>query len=109
VRPRLLGERTCQEIFSLLYGLVDEGCRNRIVLDLARVEMLDSRAAGCLVMLNRKCQAAGGRLALCGLRPEIGSNFERMHLLGVLEVYAGEQEAVDSFPQSPEDEAGQGG
>jgi anti-anti-sigma factor len=106
---RLLGEQTCHEIFSLLYGLVDEAGRNRIALDLARVESLDSRAAGGLVMLNRKTQAAGGRLALFGLRPEITELFERMRLSSILEIFEREQEAVDSFPINASEEAGQGG
>jgi anti-anti-sigma factor len=109
VPAHLMGDQTCHEIFGLLYGLVDEAGRARIVVDLERVELLDSRAAGGLVVLNRKTQAAGGRLALCGLRPEIAEVFERMHLLSVFDVHESEQQAIDSFPRIPEDEGGQGG
>jgi anti-sigma B factor antagonist len=109
VPTRLMGEQTCDEVFGLLYGLVDEAGRNQIVLDLARVESLDSRGAGGLVMLNRKAQAAGGRLVLCGLRPEIAALFERMHLYDVLEIRADEEVAVGSFPSASMEEGAQGG
>src|SRR5262245_28011341 len=77
---RLMGEQTYHEIFGLLYGLMDEAGRNRIVLDLARVQSLDSRAAGGLLMLHRKAQVAGGRLVLCGLGSEVAALFARMRL-----------------------------
>src|SRR5437764_1211336 len=109
VPARLMGEQTYHEIFGLLYGLVDEAGRYRIVLDLARVQSLDSRAAGGLLMLHRKAQAAGGRLVLCGLGAEIAALFARMHLSDIFEIHAGEQEAVDSFSPLPAEEGGQGG
>jgi anti-anti-sigma factor len=106
---RLMGEQTYHEIFGLLYGLVDEAGRHRLVLDLARVQSLDSRAAGGLLMLHRKAQAAGGRLVLCRLGSEVAALFARMRLSNIFEIRADEQEAVDLFPPLPTEVGGQGG
>jgi anti-anti-sigma factor len=96
--PRLMGDQTCREVFGLLYGLVDETECNRLVLDLGRVKSLDSHGVGKLVLLNRKAQATGGRLALCNLTPQVAAMLDRLNLLGVFEVFGGEEEAVVSFP-----------
>jgi anti-anti-sigma factor len=98
---QLRGEDTAQEVFALLYALVDEAGRNRIVLNLGRVETLDSAALGKLVLLNHKLQAAGGRLALCGLGPAADQALQAMHVVGTFTVCASEEEAVRSFPPAP--------
>ncbi len=95
---RLFGEENCREVFALLYGLVDEVGRSRLVLNLAQVESLDSSAIGKLVLLNHKAQAAGGRLALCCLGPAVYQTLATMHLTGTFAVYPEEREAVQSFP-----------
>ena len=95
---RLRGEEACKEVFGLLYGLVDEVGRSRLVLNLAQVESLDSSAIGKLVLLNHKAQAAGGRLALCCLSPAVYQSLATMHLTGTFAVYPEEREAVQSFP-----------
>jgi len=102
--PGLRAEEATRAIFHLLYGLVDEAGRRQLVLDLSAVESLDSLAIGKVVMLNRKAQAAGGRLALCGLTPGVEEVFETMHLQGVLDFYADERAALQSFlpPGGPE-------
>jgi anti-sigma B factor antagonist len=97
---RLLDEDLCHEVFGLLHALVSEAGRARLVLDLSRVEMLNSSAVGKLVMLNREAQAHGGRLALCGLAGSAAEVLDKMHLAGTFAVYPGTQEAVDSFPQA---------
>jgi anti-anti-sigma factor len=97
VRHRLWGEGAGQEVFGLLYGLVDEAGRNRIVLDMGGVEFVDSSAVGKLVLLNHKAQAAGGRLALCRLGPAVFQALVTMHLTGTFPMYAEEAEAVRSF------------
>ena len=50
-----------------------------------------------MVMLNRKAQAGNGRLALCQLSPPVKEILETTHLDELLNIYATEQEAVQSF------------
>jgi anti-anti-sigma factor len=99
--PRLRCEQDSREAFHLLVELVDQAGRTRLVLDLGRVAFLDSWAIGQLVFLSRKTQAAGGRLALCGLHPQVRAALEAMHLEEVLEIYPAEEQAVASFSPSP--------
>jgi anti-sigma B factor antagonist len=96
---RLRGEESCREVFGLLFGLIDEAGRNRVIVNMGAVEALDSSAIGKLVLLNHKAQAAGGRLALCCLRPEVYQIFAAMHLTGTFSVYGDESEAIQSFSQ----------
>ena len=68
-------------VFEPIYSLVGGMGRNRLVLNLAGVEILPSMALGKLVMLNRKVQAANGRLALCSISADSKESLELTHLL----------------------------
>jgi anti-sigma B factor antagonist len=74
----------------------EPGCP-RLLLDFANVQSLSSLMLGKLVGLNRTVETAGGRLALCNLRPPIREIFDVTRLSQILYIYAAEQEALDSF------------
>jgi anti-anti-sigma factor len=93
---RLEDEEHLRALFQHLTGLVDAG-RPNLVLNFNRVEFLASVAIGKLVMLNRKVQAAGGRLALCHLSPATDETLEIMHLKDIVRTHDSEQEALRSF------------
>jgi anti-anti-sigma factor len=92
--PQALDDDTARTVFDPIYKLVDEARRNRLVLDLGAVGHLESLTVGKLVMLNRKAQAAGGRLVLCHLTPTAMRTLENAHLIGLLTIAATEDEAV---------------
>ena len=94
--PKILDEDTIREVFDPIYTLVNIG-RNRLILDLAVVEYLPSMALGKLVMLNRKTQVGNGRLALCHLTPSVEGVLDSTHLKPLFNVYATEQDALQSF------------
>ena len=94
--PKILDEETIRDVFDPIYTLVSIG-RNRLVLNLVVVEYLPSMALGKLVMLNRKVQVGDGRLALCHLTPAVTEVLECTHLSSLLNLYATEQEALQSF------------
>ena len=50
-----------------------------------------------LVLLNRRAESLGGRLALCNMRPDVLGIFEVTRLTLVLNIYPGEEEALQSF------------
>ena len=52
---------------------------------------------GKLVLLNRRAQAAGGRLALCQLSPMAAEVLDATHLTELFNTYGTELEAVQSF------------
>jgi anti-anti-sigma factor len=90
-------ENTLRTVFELIYKLVGEVGRNQLVLNLAAAEFLPSMGLGKLVMLNRKVQAAQGRLALCHLTPLVQDSLEHTRLTPLFSIYATEAEAVQSF------------
>ncbi len=95
--PRLMDDETTAEIFRQIYSRVDDMHRHRLVLNLQSVLYLASLPLGKLIMLNRKAETAGGRLALCGLSPTVSEILQVTGLADRFSVYAGEVEAVASF------------
>jgi anti-anti-sigma factor len=96
--PKAVDDDTARAVFDPILSLVNDVRRTHLVLNLAAVGYLPSLGLGKLVLLNRKAQAAGGRLALCHLPPAVEGALDSAHLKGLFAVYAAEQEAVRSFP-----------
>jgi anti-sigma B factor antagonist len=94
--PKVLDEDTTRAVFDPIYTLCSIG-RNRLVLNLAASDFLPSIALGKLVMLNRKVQAANGKLALCCLSQVAEESLVLTHILDLFSVYATEHEAVQSL------------
>jgi anti-sigma B factor antagonist len=94
---KVLNEETTRAVFDPVYSLAGGMGRNRLVLNLAPAQYLPSLALGKLVLLNRKVQAAGGRLALCQLSPAVAETLEATHLADLFDVYATEDDALRSF------------
>jgi anti-sigma B factor antagonist len=86
-----------QVLFKQIYTLVDGMGRAHLVLNLRAVQFLTSMSLGKLVMLNRKTQAANGRLALCQLSPSVNDIMEVTRMTQLFDVFATEQDAVQSF------------
>jgi anti-sigma B factor antagonist len=98
VKARALqDDDTTAEMFRQVFSLVNAVGRHNLVLNLGAVEYVASLALGKLVLLNRKAEAAQGRLALCHLTRAVADALEVTHLADVLTVYPDEQEAVRSF------------
>jgi anti-sigma B factor antagonist len=93
--PRVMDEDN-SAVFDSLYALSKMG-RNKLVLNFAICEYITSMGLGKMVMLNRKVQAANGRLALCQLDAAVEEIFDITHLLPLFNVYATEQAAIESF------------
>ena len=94
--PKVLDDDLVRAVFEPIYSLVSNMGRNNLVLNLAAVEYLPSMALGKLVMLNRKVQAGNGRLALCQLSPTAQEILDSTHLSELFNIYATEQEALQS-------------
>src|SRR5260370_3300332 len=77
---KILDEQNIQVIGEQLFSLVDEAGRKKILLNFGNVEYLSSAALGKLITLNKKLQAAGGKLILLNIEPQIYEVFEITHL-----------------------------
>ena len=69
----------------------------RLVLDFGGVTYLSSAMLGAVLTANHKARAAGGRLALCALAPEVAALFGVTRLDREFDIYPTEQEALRSF------------
>jgi anti-sigma B factor antagonist len=94
---KILDEQNIQIIGEQLFSLVDESGRKKLLLNFGNVEYLSSAALGKLITLNKKVQAAGGRLALCNIDPQIYEVFKITKLNQLFSIHDEEQEALQSF------------
>ena len=76
--------------------LFDEGKCN-LVIDLSSVRFIDSSGLGALVSGFKNASAREGSLKLCCLQPQVRSMFELTRLHRVFEIFANQDEALDSF------------
>jgi anti-anti-sigma factor len=83
-----------EQISNELAALVEEkGCR-RIVLDLARVEMISSSTLGVLIDLKHRLDDKQGRLVIAGLREELMNVFRVTRLENRFEFHTNRQAAL---------------
>jgi anti-sigma B factor antagonist len=73
---KILDEQNIRIIGEQLFSLVDELGQRKILLNFGNVEYLSSAALGKFITLNKKVNAAGGRLILCNIDPQIYEVFE---------------------------------
>jgi anti-sigma B factor antagonist len=89
-------QSTGEELFAL-FGLVDRLERRKLLLNFASIEHLPSAALGKLITLNKKLQAVGGKLVLCGIRPQVYETFEITKLDKFFKIVPNENEGLASF------------
>lgn len=79
---------------ELMHLADDLGPAPRLVLDLAEVTGMGSRMIGQLAALYKQVKAAGGRLALCDVRPEIAEVIETCKLTTLFGMHPDEASAA---------------
>lgn len=94
---RLLETTQIDGMSQTLQRLAGDPGRSSMLLDFNTVEFLSSAVLAALLSLRKALRAHGGRLALCGLRPNVREVFAITGLEGPLNVYPSEQEALQSF------------
>jgi anti-sigma B factor antagonist len=93
----IIEEPVIRTIGEELYRLVDVNGYRQLLLDFTEVKSLSSRMLAILVELNKKVKAAEGRLALCGIDPQIIQVFQVTRLDKVLHIYPDENTAILTF------------
>src|SRR5438128_1633205 len=94
---KILDEQNIQLIGEQLFNLVDESGRKKLLLNFGNVEYMSSAALGKLITLNKKVQAAGGKLVLCNIDPQIREVFEITKLDKLFVIRGDEQEGLQMF------------
>jgi anti-sigma B factor antagonist len=97
VDRRILDEQNIQIIGDQLFGLVDEVGRRKLLLNFGNVEFLSSAALGKFITLQKKLQAANGRLILCNIDPDILEVFEITKLDKFFTITKDEQSGLQVF------------
>ncbi len=82
--------------FKLLIAPALEGC-HKLVLDLARVQFVDSRGCGVILSCLRRLTEAGGDLKLCGVGKPVRTVFELVRMHRVCQILPTRDEAVRAF------------
>src|ERR1700733_14934562 len=90
---KILDEQNIQKIGEDLFSLVDELGRKKILLNFGNVEYLSSAALGKVITLNKKVQAAQGKLILSNIEPNIYEVFEITKLNKLFNIQKEEQTA----------------
>ena len=93
----ILDEEKVQTVGNQLLSLGEQLAGRRLVLNFGTVERLSSEMLGKLISLQRKVKARGGRLALCGIRPQLYEVFRILQLPQLLAIYADEEAALQEF------------
>jgi anti-sigma B factor antagonist len=94
----VLGEETVT-LRGKVKSLLAEG-KNKIVLDLKNVSMIDSSGLGTLVATHSSARAAGATLRLCNLSSRTDELLQMTRLLTVFEVSNSADDAVRAMSRA---------
>jgi len=84
------------EFSTTVTGEIAKGTR-KIVIDLGRVEYLDSAAIGCLMDLYRQATSAGATLKLAGVQRRVDTMLTLTGANQFMEIHPDAAAAVKSF------------
>jgi anti-sigma B factor antagonist len=93
----LLDQKQLQMIGDQLSSVVDEMGRRKLVLNFSNIQDISSLALGMVMTLHKKIRAAGGKLVLCRIDPQIREVMALTQLDEVLAIRGDEQEALEAF------------
>jgi anti-sigma B factor antagonist len=70
---------------------------NRVVIDLSRLQFVDSSGLGAVLSCLRQLSAKGGELKLCGMTKQVRAAFELVRMHRIFEIFPTRLEAVHAF------------
>jgi anti-sigma B factor antagonist len=95
VDSRMLDASTVSAFRDAVKPLLTE--KAQVVLDLSKVEFIDSSGLGALVACLRQAHAIGGDIKLFGLGKSARALFELVRMHRVFEVFNSADEAISSY------------
>ncbi len=75
-------------------------CR-KLVLNMERLQFVDSRGCGAIISCLKHVSAAGGDLKLCNVKPGVRSVLELIRLHRICEILDSPDQAIHSFESHP--------
>ncbi|MFN4258758.1 MAG: anti-sigma factor antagonist [Gemmataceae bacterium] len=92
-----LDESNCRDLKTQLANQVQH--TPKLVLDLGRVEFVDSSGLGVIIGSLSKIRGAGGDLKLANVTPRVRTLFDLVRLQNLVDILDTRDEAVASFKQ----------
>ena len=84
------------EEFKKGFASIAEKNQN-ILLELSRVNFVDSSGCGSLLSCLRKVKSSGGELKVCGVQEAVRTLFELVRMDRIIDIFDSKQEAVKAF------------
>jgi anti-anti-sigma factor len=95
--PEIRQPEPALELGADIRKLVDQEKPRGILVDLGRVRYMCSTGFGALLEAFRTADAAGCRLKVCGLHPDVAVGANILGLGRVIETFADERSALQNF------------
>lgn len=90
------------EVFSGAVDRLLEGGRRIIVVDMKRVDLVDSTGLGSLVRSHHRCLQAGGEIRLASIGFDVWKLFETAQLNGVIPIFENRMMAMGERDETQE-------
>jgi anti-sigma B factor antagonist len=92
-------EQVNREATGLLEG------RDRVILDLQRVDVIDSSAVGCVLGWVRRLRSDNGRMVICSIRQPVQLVFDLVRIDRLVTLAPDRKAAVQAFSETLAPEA----
>ncbi|MCX7633269.1 MAG: STAS domain-containing protein [Turneriella sp.] len=92
---RIIGDVDLYNVGDLkraVFGLIDEGEVNSLVVDLSKVNYIDSSGVGALVAAHKKMKTQGGKFALLGPTEDVFNILKLATLDQFFKIYENESQ-----------------
>ena len=94
---KIIDEEQIQQFGEELLSLVTKDNRQALLLNFDGIEFLSSAALGKLIKLDKTLKAAGGKLKLACIRPELKEVFSITKLDQMFDIKESESAALSAF------------
>ena len=94
---KILDEANIQQIGEELYALVEDGSKQKLLVNFENVAFLSSATLGKLISLNKRAGKVGTALKFCSIRPDLLQVFEMTGLTRVFDIHDDQASALDAF------------
>lgn len=95
-KGKIMGGPESTELHDLLHDMIDRG-KLKVVIDLGKVDWMNSTGLGLLISGLTTLRKAGGELRLAKVTDKIESLLAITKLITVFKAYDSVEEAVNSF------------
>jgi anti-anti-sigma factor len=97
VDEKVMDPGRIEQLGKELMSLTDGKKKKNLLINFENVRFFSSQAINKLIVLDKRIKAAGGKIRLSNLRPEVRDLFSYTNLDSVFVIRDEQEEAIDSF------------